>query len=127
MKNSSAPFKAHPWHGISAGEAAPEIVMSFIEIVPTDTVKFEIDKESGYLILDRPQKYSNHSPTLYGFIPRTYSGKHVAKLCGDAMNRADMKGDGGSRDHRGVSPTPCRSASDTRRLLNKCLSSKLAA
>ena len=47
-------FKAHPWHGISQGEQYPEIVRAFIEIVPTDTVKYEVDKESGYLSLDRP-------------------------------------------------------------------------
>jgi len=47
-------FKAHPWHGILIGEQMPELVTAFIEIVPTDTVKYEIDKESGYLKIDRP-------------------------------------------------------------------------
>ena len=61
-------FKAHPWHGIPVGENAPKIVTAFIEIVPTDTVKYEIDKETGYLKIDRPQKFSNVIPTLYGFI-----------------------------------------------------------
>lgn len=41
--------KAHPWHGISLGKSVPEEVRAFIEIVPTDTVKYEVDKESGYL------------------------------------------------------------------------------
>ena len=50
-------FKSHPWHGISAGEKAPQIITAFIEIVPTDTVKYEIDKESGHLKIDRPQKF----------------------------------------------------------------------
>ena len=63
--------KAHPWHGIPIGENAPEIVTTFIEIVPSDTIKYEIDKESGYLTIDRPQKYSNIVPALYGFIPQT--------------------------------------------------------
>ena len=84
--------KAHPWHGIKPGDNAPTIVTAFIEIVPSDTVKYEIDKESGYLKIDRPQKFSNMIPTLYGFIPQTYcaekiaeyaslkSGKPVAKL-----------------------------------------------
>ena len=40
-------FKAHPWHGIQIGAQMPELVTAFIEIVPTDTVKYEIDKESG--------------------------------------------------------------------------------
>ncbi|MCL4167806.1 UNVERIFIED_CONTAM: hypothetical protein GTU68_052394 [Idotea baltica] len=67
-------YKAHPWHGISIGEDAPNIVTTFIEIVPSDTIKYEIDKETGYLSIDRPQKYSNIVPSLYGFIPRTYCG-----------------------------------------------------
>ncbi len=71
-------FKAHPWHGISAGEKAPDVVTAFIEIVPSDTVKYEIDKKTGYLKIDRPQKFSNAIPTLYGFIPRTYCGERVA-------------------------------------------------
>jgi len=72
--------KAHPWHGISAGENAPSVVTAFIEIVPSDTVKYEIDKESGYLKIDRPQKFSNAIPTLYGFIPRTYCDESVAEF-----------------------------------------------
>ena len=47
-------FKAHPWHGISAGEKAPDVVNVFVEIVPSDTIKYEIDKESGHLKVDRP-------------------------------------------------------------------------
>ena len=64
--------KAHPWHGIEVGEKAPAEVMVFIEIVPRDTVKYEVDKETGYLIIDRPQQYSNVVPANYGFIPQTY-------------------------------------------------------
>ncbi|MFN3783872.1 MAG: inorganic pyrophosphatase [Spirosomataceae bacterium] len=71
--------KAHPWHGIPIGENAPEIVTTFIEIVPSDTIKYEIDKESGYLTIDRPQKYSNIVPALYGFIPQTYCGDGIAE------------------------------------------------
>lgn len=51
-------YKSHPWHGIEIGPDAPEIVTCFIEMVPTDTVKYEVDKVSGYLRLDRPQKFS---------------------------------------------------------------------
>ncbi|MGL4599559.1 MAG: inorganic pyrophosphatase, partial [Bacteroidia bacterium] len=54
--------KSHPWHGISSGENAPEVVTAFIEIVPSDTVKYEIDKQSGYLKVDRPQLFSNVLP-----------------------------------------------------------------
>jgi inorganic pyrophosphatase len=71
-------YKSHPWHGIDIGPEAPEIVTSYIEMVPIDTVKYEVDKVSGYLKIDRPQKYSNQVPTLYGFIPQTYSGDLVA-------------------------------------------------
>jgi len=70
--------KAHPWHGIGQPADFPTSVNAFIEIVPNDTVKFEIDKVSGYLKIDRPQKYSNYIPALYGFIPKTYCGNHVA-------------------------------------------------
>lgn len=75
--------KAHPWHGISAGDNTPEVVTAFIEIVPSDTVKYEIDKESGYLKIDRPQKFSNAIPTLYGFIPQTYCDERVAEYARD--------------------------------------------
>ncbi len=86
-------YKSHPWHGISIGDKAPESVMAFIEMVPTDTVKYEVDKESGYLRIDRPQKYSNVVPTLYGFIPQTYCGKGVAKFANKKTNRKDIVGD----------------------------------
>ncbi|WP_312825549.1 inorganic pyrophosphatase [Epilithonimonas sp.] len=73
-------FKAHPWHGISAGENSPEVVNVFVEIVPTDTIKYEVDKESGYLKVDRPQKFSNIIPAMYGFVPRTYCEEEVKNL-----------------------------------------------
>lgn len=91
--------KAHPWHGISAGEKAPDIVTAFIEIVPSDTVKYEIDKESGYLKIDRPQKFSNAIPTLYGFIPQTYCGESVAEYARDrAGGTVVTRGDGDPLD-----------------------------
>lgn len=73
-------FKAHPWHGISAGAEVPNVVNVFVEIVPSDTIKYEIDKQSGYLKVDRPQQFSNIIPALYGFIPRTYCHDEVLKL-----------------------------------------------
>ncbi len=73
-------FKAHPWHGISAGDDVPNVVNVFIEIVPSDTIKYEVDKASGYLKVDRPQQFSNIIPALYGFIPRTYCHDEVMKL-----------------------------------------------
>ena len=91
--------KAHPWHGISAGEKAPGVVTAFIEIVPSDTVKYEIDKETGYLKIDRPQKFSNAIPTLYGFIPQTYCGETVAEYAREGAGGIVVKsGDGDPLD-----------------------------
>ena len=91
-------FRAHPWHGITAGENAPGIVTAFIEIVPTDTVKYEIDKESGFLKIDRPQKFSNVVPALYGFIPQTYCDVEVAAFASQKSGRNIEKGDGDALD-----------------------------
>ncbi len=87
-------YKSHPWHGISIGKDAPETVTAFIEVVPTDTVKYEIDKDSGYLMLDRPQKYSNVVPALYGFLPQTFCGNLVGEFCMEKTGKTDIKGDG---------------------------------
>lgn len=87
-------YKSHPWHGVDIGDGAPEVITSFIEMVPTDTVKYEVDKETGYLKIDRPQKYSNVVPALYGFIPQTYSGDLVAEFCMEKSGKKDIKGDG---------------------------------
>jgi inorganic pyrophosphatase len=92
-------YKAHPWHGIPIGEKAPETVTAFIEIVPTDTVKYEIDKLTGYLKIDRPQKYSNIVPALYGFVPKTYCGDAIARFAREQSGREDIKlGDGDPLD-----------------------------
>ena len=90
--------KAHPWHGISMGDNAPEQVTAFIEIVPTDTVKYEIDKATGYLVIDRPQKYSNIVPALYGFIPKTYCAEKIALLARERSGRDVTEGDGDALD-----------------------------
>ncbi len=87
-------YKSHPWHGINIGDQAPHRIMAFIEMVSTDTVKYEVDKESGYLKIDRPQKYSTTIPALYGFIPQTYSGHRVASISNAALERTDIVGDG---------------------------------
>lgn len=86
-------YKAHPWHGVGLGNKVPEVVRTFIEIVPTDTVKYEIDKKTGFLCIDRPQKYSNIIPALYGFLPKTISGPRVAELSNKSLNRNDIVGD----------------------------------
>lgn len=87
-------YKSHPWHGVYIGKDAPGQVTAFIEVVPTDTVKYEIDKDCGYLRLDRPQKYSNVVPALYGFIPQTFCGDEVGEFCMEKTGKQNIKGDG---------------------------------
>jgi len=87
-------YKSHPWHGVHIGDDAPEKLTAFIEVVSTDTVKYEIDKDSGYLRVDRPQKYSNVVPALYGFIPQTYCGDKVGEFSSKKSNRKGIEGDG---------------------------------
>jgi len=91
-------FKVHPWHGVAIGKNAPSVVNSYIEIVPTDSVKYEIDKASGHLKVDRPQKYSSLCPTLYGFVPQTYCGARVGAFCGEKTSRQGIVGDGDPLD-----------------------------
>jgi inorganic pyrophosphatase len=81
-------WRPHPWHGLSAGKDAPTRVNAYIEITPFDVVKYEVDKENGYLVVDRPQRGSSSPPVLYGFIPRTYCAERVAALC-DGVDRSD--------------------------------------
>lgn len=92
------PYKAHPWHGIHPGEQSPTVVTAFIEMVPSDTVKYEIDKTTGYLKIDRPQKFSNTVPTLYGFIPQTYCAERVADFAEHMSGKTVAKGDGDPLD-----------------------------
>ena len=82
-------FRPHPWHGLEVGPAPPEILNAYIEITPFDLMKYEVDKVSGYLRVDRPQRSSAQHPTLYGFVPRTYCGERVRALAPEAT-----RGDG---------------------------------
>jgi inorganic pyrophosphatase len=91
-------FKPHPWHGVAIGRDAPAVVTVYLEIVPTDTLKYELDKASGHLKVDRPQQYSNVCPTLYGLVPQTYCGERVAALAAAATGRAGLRGDGDPLD-----------------------------
>jgi inorganic pyrophosphatase len=86
-------FRPHPWHGLEAGPDPPEVLNAFIEITPFDLMKYEVDKVSGYLRVDRPQRSSSQHPTLYGFVPRTYCGPRVARLA-----RGAKRGDGDPLD-----------------------------
>jgi inorganic pyrophosphatase len=85
--------RPHPWHGLPVGPKPPDVVHAFIEITPFDVVKYEIDKHSGYLRVDRPQRSSSVPPALYGFVPRTYCGARVA-----ALSPASTRGDGDPLD-----------------------------
>ena len=100
MSNNPAKqlFQAHPWHGVAPGVQAPELISAYIEIVPTDAVKYELDKASGHLKVDRPQRFSSMCPTLYGFIPQTYCGREVAALCAESTQREGIEGDGDPMD-----------------------------
>ncbi|HZR83654.1 MAG TPA: inorganic pyrophosphatase [Candidatus Binatia bacterium] len=91
-------YRRHPWHGIAIGDQAPRKVTAFIEIVPTDTVKYELDKATGHLKIDRPQKFSNVYPTLYGFLPQTYCGDETGAFCGERTGRTGIVGDGDPLD-----------------------------
>ncbi len=85
--------KPHPWHGIYIGSEAPERIRVFIEIVPGDTMKYELDKDSGYLKVDRPQRYSNFVPEPYGFIPQTLCSDRVGEFCAEQTQRENVVGD----------------------------------
>ena len=86
-------FRPHPWHGLDVGPEPPHILNAYIEITPFDLMKYEIDKVSGYLRVDRPQRSSAQHPALYGFVPRTYCGDRVRKLAPGAK-----RGDGDPLD-----------------------------
>lgn len=86
-------WRPHPWHGLEVGPEPPHLVHAFIEISPFDLVKYEVDKVTGYLRVDRPQRTSSQPPALYGFIPRTYCGERLAALMPGAK-----RGDGDPLD-----------------------------
>jgi inorganic pyrophosphatase len=67
---------AHPWHSINPGSEIPKFVKAVIEIPKWSKGKYELDKESGILKLDRVLFSSVHYPANYGFIPQTYCDDH---------------------------------------------------
>ncbi len=88
-------WRRHPWHGLHAHSdgSAEDIVQVYIEMTADDVVKYELDKGSGFLMVDRPQRTTSSPPALYGFIPRTYCAEEVAKHCVEAV-----EGDGDPLD-----------------------------
>jgi len=91
--DQASQFRPHPWHGLEIGPDPPGLLWAFIEITPFDLVKYEVDKHSGYLRVDRPQRGSSQPPALYGFIPRTYCAERVHRL-----SPKSAKGDGDPLD-----------------------------
>jgi inorganic pyrophosphatase len=113
VKSFPDPFyrwRPHPWHGLEVGPEVPRVVHAFIEICPFDLVKYEVDKTTGYLRVDRPHRSSSQHPTLYGFIPKTYCGERVGALMPEAA-----RGDGDPLDICVISERPI---SKTEILLN---------
>ena len=98
-------WRPHPWHGLEVGKDPPGLVHAYIEISPFDLVKYEVDKVTGYLWVDRPQRTSSQPPVLYGFIPRTYCGHRVGALCGEGR-----PGDGDPLDICVISERPINKA-----------------
>jgi inorganic pyrophosphatase len=87
------PFASHPWHGVAIGPDAPRQVTAYVEIVPSDTVKYELDKDSGLLKVDRPQLFSNICPAPYGLVPRTLCDSRVAAFMEEKTGRRGLRGD----------------------------------
>jgi inorganic pyrophosphatase len=98
-------YRPHPWHGLSPGKDPPRMVTAYIEITPFDLVKYESDKRTGYLRVDRPQTNSSLPPTLYGFVPQTLCGERVASLC-----PLDVRGDDDPLDICVISERPINRA-----------------
>lgn len=65
-------MNTNPWHHVAFGENAPSIVNGVIEIPKGSRAKYELDKDSGMLKLDRVLFSSVYYPANYGFIPKTY-------------------------------------------------------
>lgn len=101
MSTEFSEWRPHPWHGLPTGREPPYQVNAYIEITPFDLIKYEVDKASGYLRVDRPQRGSSQTPSLYGFIPRTYCGENVKALCPGAT-----RGDGDPLDICVISERP---------------------
>lgn len=95
------PHRPHPWHGLPIRPGPGDLFHAYIEITPFDKVKYEVDKATGYLKVDRPQRTASLPPTLYGFLPRTLCASRVAALCPSAT-----RGDGDPLDVCVISERP---------------------
>jgi inorganic pyrophosphatase len=88
----------HPWHGIDPRVDGSGLVCAFIEIVPGADFKFELDKPSGWLRVDRPQRYASRPPAMYGLIPRTCCATQVGQRGAEMTGISDLAGDGDPMD-----------------------------
>jgi len=86
-------YKPHPWHGLTLGDKSPSVVTAYVECVPGEGVKYEVDKPTGFLKVDRPHKYSSLCPAIYGFLPQTYCDTQVAARCMERTNLKNIVGD----------------------------------
>lgn len=66
----------HPWHAVEIGSNTPQLVTAIIEVPKGSKVKYELDKNSGLIRVDRVLFSSVHYPANYGFIPQTYCDDH---------------------------------------------------
>jgi inorganic pyrophosphatase len=77
------------WHDIDADRISPDNFLAYIEISRGEKTKYELDKDSGYLILDRILYTSTHYPENYGFIPKTLADDgdplDVLILCNESI------------------------------------------
>lgn len=110
----------NPWHNVAVGKDAPQIVTAMIEIPKGSKTKYELDKETGYLKLDRVLYSSLSYPYNYGFIPQTYCDDHdpldilvltQVKVLPMCMMRAKVIGvmrmiDGGEADDKIIAVSP---------------------
>ena len=92
----------HPWHDVTPGENLPKEFIAVIEIPMGSSIKYELDKQTGMLKLDRILYSAVYYPANYGFIPQTYCGEQVADFCRMKTGRSDIVGDGDPLDRRGL-------------------------
>ncbi len=104
----------HPWHEVTPGKQLPRGFTSIIEIPKGSSVKYELDKETGLLRLDRMLYSAVYYPANYGFIPQTYAEDgdplDMLVMCQepvDPLTLVDSRAiglmtmvDGGKRDHK---------------------------
>ena len=91
-------FRSHPWHGVPLGPDAPNTVTAYIEMTPADTCKYELDKVTGIMKMDRPQLYSSQCPVLYGLMPQTYCAEQIGAFCEQQAGIEGIQGDGDPLD-----------------------------